>query len=873
MLDETKRAHAAENEALARIGATVAATVAAVVVTIATGGTMAPAAAAVLSAFSAGAASAITGAAIRDDDTFGSVARDFGAGAVDGAMSVAGAGLAARVVRGGAIGVSAGQAATAAGGRSAAHAVGSLGAKLAEGAIDGAVGGAAGELFMTATDEATWDRGVSEAFAAMLAAVARGAVTGGVLGGAVGGAIAGLGKLAAHAGDDVAAEIGRLADAAGVSRKLLDELPESAHAELAELCRLLSARQFAEASELLESLQALPRHARDQLLEVVRASRALPAPGELGAIDIDGAAILPEIVSDKEFRQLAGSKRGDAVVIIEGGQPRIIARRGAPASAIREEVNHLAQWHSDFFMRQRMALLAEERRADWKHLSVEEKVQTHLAKLEVEADVQRRLIAQLTEAAKDDPDAALRMFDAEETLFVVGQQLDKLRGAAPGASLKSLGLEDAPPRLFSDGIQSRAARTEQEARWAQQVRELCVGRSPEDPGVLPKLQKLGYVPERRNGRVFRLRRNPDVHAQSLPHLSVEADDTGVPRIFERTADRPLAFDETKADAAREWTRSQADIAQRRRALDAGELTGQAAIDARRALAEAGPGFRAQLAQRVADGTLDEGSAGLLAKWGHVLEQLESRSRDYSLGAPLTLDSFLGPLIGPVRAVDIDNFRRLVRQRTVDYLMAVRLKDPVEAQQALYDMIGIQPDPASGGHLFTAFRQRLMSADPEGAYTVAGKRPPPFEGSDLLKRRTPDDVVDIRAGVEKRLPGGRYAIEDKTGPNAFDIHQARDYVKRSDPAVARRAGGDPAYGMATGGFKRTPTSTTSEYDGLVYVFSRESEANTALKRMADDPTIRPVLLRHPGGIHVMCINDSGDFQMATRLPARSIRSGR
>ncbi|HWO23690.1 MAG TPA: hypothetical protein VNO30_33340, partial [Kofleriaceae bacterium] len=365
MLDETKRAHAAENEALARIGATVAATVAAVVVTIATGGTLAPAAAAVLSAFSAGAASAITGAAIRDDDTFGSVARDFGAGAVDGAMSVAGAGLAARVVRGGAIGVSAGQAATAAGGRSAAHAVGSLGAKLAEGAIDGAVGGAAGELFMTATDEATWDRGVSEAFAAMLAAVARGAVTGGVLGGAVGDAIGGLGKLAAHAGDDVAADIGRLADAAGVSRKLLDELPESAHADLAELSRLLEARQFAEASELIESLQALPRHARDKLLEAVRASRALPAPGELGAIEIDGAAILPEIVADREFRQLAGGKRGDAVVIIEGGRPRIVARRGAPAAAIREEVNHLAQWHGDFFMRQRMALLAEERRADW----------------------------------------------------------------------------------------------------------------------------------------------------------------------------------------------------------------------------------------------------------------------------------------------------------------------------------------------------------------------------------------------------------------------------------------------------------------------------------------------------------------------------
>jgi hypothetical protein len=127
------------------------------------------------------------------------VLRDAGTGAIEGLTAAAGASLAARVVRGATIGLPAGRAAASVGAR-AVMGTSKAGSELAAAVIDGALGGASGELFQTATDEATWDRGVAEAFAAMLAAIARGAATGAALGGAIGGAGQALGKLARSTG-------------------------------------------------------------------------------------------------------------------------------------------------------------------------------------------------------------------------------------------------------------------------------------------------------------------------------------------------------------------------------------------------------------------------------------------------------------------------------------------------------------------------------------------------------------------------------------------------------------------------------------------------------------------------------------------------
>jgi hypothetical protein len=134
---------------------------------------------------------------------------------------------------------------------------------------------------------------------------------------------------------------------------------------------------------------------------------------------------------------------------------------------------------------------------------------------------------------------------------------------------------------------------------------------------------------------------------------------------------------------------------------------------------------------------------------------------------------------------------------------------------------------------------------EPLYDVDGKQPHPFEGPDLARQRKPDDVVQIRAQVEGQLPPGRYAIEDKAGDNAFRLNQADAYAGRSVNA-----------GEKSGGFRLAPQSMTSEYDGIVYVFSRRTEAKVALARMSDSKVIRPVLGKHPGGIHVMYLDMDG-----------------
>jgi hypothetical protein len=842
----------------------VGAVVATVVVTIASGGTLGPVAVGAMAAVSGAAASAATGAAIRLDNTTMSVLRDAGTGAVEGIAAAAGAALAARIVRGATMGVSAGRAAATAGAHAAGHATGGLGASIAEAAIDGALGGAAGELFQTATDEATWDRGIAEAFSAMLAAIARGAATGGLGGAAIGGVVGTLGKLsrlAARLGDPTAHDVGRLLDAAGMGTKVLEHLSEKSEDQLARVVALLRARQIDEAERALAAIEELPGHARARLASVARVRVMMETVADLGPIDLEGGLVLPRIIDDREFRKLAGARRGDAVVLIENGQPQIVMRQGASASALREELTHLAQWKTDPMMRQRMANLSEDRLANWKQVSSAEKLELHLDKLEVEADAQRRIIDQLAERAEEDPEAATRVLDTEETLFELSQRIDELRAVRgqPHLDAKALGIEEAP-RLFAKGAQTPAKVEGLRAAMAR----ANIGKSIADLGVQRKLRKLGYTVHGRQGtdKIFRLNRGPGT-AEHLPHLSVD-EETGL--VIEA---KPGAnFHERRLDAEREWRRSTEDLSKIDAALHAGTLVGQAEVEVRRALANAGTHVRAALQTRIAAGVLDEASAGLIARWGKVIEELESRSAGSAVH--VTIEDLLATLpSGPLTETQLANFRRLIRRRTVDQLMSI--EDSARRTEKLYQMIDLQPYNGERGRLFSEYRQALMrsTADEGGpVFEVAGKKPQPFTGPDLKKARTPDDEVVIRAKIKDQLPGGKYAVEDKTGDNAFDLAQAKDYAERADQNLARRQDGELDVGGATGGFKRTLDGTTSEYDGLIYVFSRYSEAKKALKSMRDLEAISKVLGQHPGGIHVMYLHQNGTLQTLTKLPERS-----
>jgi hypothetical protein len=838
-----------ENEGMAQLASMVAGVVVAVVVTAATGGALGPVALAALAGISAGTASAISGAAVRWEDTPESVLKDFGAGAVEGIASVAGAGLASKIVRGASAGLPAGKAAAQAGGH-AAKAGGRVAIQVAESAIDGAVGGAAGELFQTAVDEATWDRGIARALASMLAALARGGAIGGAAGGAVGGLIGGLGRLAARAGDDVAHGVGHLLDSSGVGRKLADDLADPAQDELAHAFQLIESGKLDEAERVLHGIDGLPAKARVMLIEAARGRAAVRSSGAGEAIDLDGESFWPRIVSDKDFRSIAGGQRADAILIIEGGKPQIIARRGAAPSAIREEVIHLHQWHGDLAMRQKMERLGEDQLGNWAALDPKAKLQLHIDKLQVEADAQRRLIGQLEHAASDDPEAAMRLLDAEETLFLLGQRLDTLQGAGrAGAAidLAKLGIEDAP-RLYARGAQSPTKIT----GWrASRARRTFVGRSIDDPGIEAKLIRQGYSVHRdaTTGEILRIARQSKRSAE-LPHLQIKSDRT----IAEGGG--AVTFASRKARAADEWSATGESLRGLEQQLAGGKLDAKAAQEARVYLQSRGPRVRAELERRVARGDLDEGTAGLVAKWGAVAERLES---DAAAGtgkqlAPFTIGELLDQVPkGPLSEAQNDKLRRYLRERTLQYIES--LERPKDRMDALTQMLDVQPDPGSKGELFHAYRERFMGSDPDARelYAVGADAPGKFRGAGLSRPRTPDGVVNVRLqpDVERHLPPGKYAIEDKAGQGAFKLDQARDYARR-------------AYERA-GGFKLTPHAKEAEYVGLVYVFSRESEAEAALLRMADTPEIKQLLGRHPAGIHVMYFDaDTGTLELETSL---------
>jgi hypothetical protein len=505
-------------------------------------------------------------------------------------------------------------------------------------------------------------------------------------------------------------------------------------------------------------------------------------------------------------------------------------------------------------MRLKMDRLSKESLEGYGDLPFDKKLELHIDKLEVEADAQRKIIDQLVAAGERNADS--QILDAEETLFLIGERLKKLY-ASRGLSddkLAKLGL-DKTPRLFSLGEHSADEIAGPAAKRALDQ----VGKSIDDADV-QKILSEDYTFHRHNetGPIFRITRKPG-RGDTVPHLQLEG------RSIKKGKGRTNAA-EQESDAALEWNTSQQQLAEMQKLADEGTAT----ADQQVWLQHAAPAFRTELADRIAKNTMDEATAGMLCKWGHTLEQIESRS-----GGQYTVAYFLkhfDTLDGALSS-RMSGFRDNVRMSTCDYLMTIG--SPRERCDALYGLLDSMPagDSRTRGEVFTEFRRRVMElevdADELAIYDVEpmlpnGKvaKPVPFTGDDLANTRTADAVVDVRSEVEAHLPAGRYAIEDKTGKGAFKLDQAEDYAKRSSETIARRAEGDLAKGAATGGFRQTADGTESVYDGIVYVFSRSSEAQAALRKMAENDLVAPLLGRHPGGIHVFQFNEHGLLEAAT-----------
>ncbi|MCB9764051.1 MAG: DUF4157 domain-containing protein [Alphaproteobacteria bacterium] len=159
---------------------------------------------------------------------------------------------------------------------------------------------------------------------------------------------------------------------------------------------------------------------------------------ELGEVSI-------AVVPDKVFTGMMGSRKAQAVVLLEDGHPRILVREGADPRYIQEEAIHLKQLASDEFSEQ-FKLLDETRLVKWAEMSVDEKLAAYEAKLTIEVDAQRRIVDDLS------ADPLLRE-EAAQSLEILSRRQDELRAMDLGEAAPSW-LDDAldsaqPSRIFA----------------------------------------------------------------------------------------------------------------------------------------------------------------------------------------------------------------------------------------------------------------------------------------------------------------------------------------------------------------------------------------------------------------------------------------
>ncbi len=116
---------------------------------------------------------------------------------------------------------------------------------------------------------------------------------------------------------------------------------------------------------------------------------ALTAEARARFGDVEVRPITPE-----QMYARTGSRTANAAVVMEGGRPRVYVVQGTPAAALREEAVHIEQ-----LLDRRLARLAgmldESTLARWSTLPPARRAELFAAKLELEIDAQRRVIAQL----------------------------------------------------------------------------------------------------------------------------------------------------------------------------------------------------------------------------------------------------------------------------------------------------------------------------------------------------------------------------------------------------------------------------------------------------------------------------------------------
>ncbi|HEX9919821.1 MAG TPA: hypothetical protein VGA87_11670, partial [Pyrinomonadaceae bacterium] len=172
--------------------------------------------------------------------------------------------------------------------------------------------------------------------------------------------------------------------------------------------------------------------------------------------------VVVDVLSDAEFDRLTRSAKGQAVVLIENGKPRVLLRESADPKALREEGIHLLQSvdpkTSHLFQRLDEGVVSK-----WDELPLGEQLSLYRTKLDLEIDGQQRLIRNLDDAllaAGDDAATRKQLLnqieEAKETLDNLSHRLDEVAEITPQKQLAiSKGKAprpeylDQPARLFA----------------------------------------------------------------------------------------------------------------------------------------------------------------------------------------------------------------------------------------------------------------------------------------------------------------------------------------------------------------------------------------------------------------------------------------
>lgn len=480
--DQSVKDHRAAVDSLADTVASIAAVVATVVVivvaTIATGGVAAVASLGALATAASSASVAATAAAAAAVATIGTkvllkggantyedLAADAVVGIVDAAVTALTAGLGGALLKTArtakelnALGRFAKIVAKSPAGRLAkAAASGNRGTRmlahaLAEGA-ESAIQSIPSALAGNIAREKNWVHGDP------LSNILGGTAIEGGLAVGLGAGLGSLGGIAKHA-DEAAGAAGDLASSADVLARRGSPLDRAA--AWADYQIEFPGRGYREFLDDLDAglvAKAADDSARKNLQRQLRGEllASIP-PAQRGPF----AGVPIEVLSDADFERFARSSSGQALVIFENGQPRVILREGADPKVLREEGIHLLQ-SKDPKLAAKIAELDELRLKHWDSLDLEEQFRLYRIKLEVEIDGQQRLLRDLRrELAVAGEGPALRrslqdqIDNAEHHLRNLGSRLGEVDATTPAArSAMSRGeLEvpdflDQPPRLFS----------------------------------------------------------------------------------------------------------------------------------------------------------------------------------------------------------------------------------------------------------------------------------------------------------------------------------------------------------------------------------------------------------------------------------------